>query len=235
MADHVNSQKKIDYARMISEVLSESKKKIVNNVQDIYNQCGIVRMAVTDKAYNNMVKIAALQINAIDTLARSVNNDIIEPLTKGAIYGQALIDAAKKVMPELEAVEAIKFESVPIEASVIEGRGLDENWTNATQEAFSEACLEFIQVRYNLVIQIGELTTKCNEVDMRDIYRDMGISFETICNSCVDVYEKMKEELVAAGILVAKDIASAEDAASHVKAVGTAGPAKSILGVEADV
>lgn len=235
MADHVNSKKKVDYALMIAEVLSDSKKKIVNNVEDICNQCGVIRMAVTDKAYNNMVKIAALQINAIDTLARSVNADILEPLAKSTIYGQAIVDASKKAIPELEAVEAIKFDSVPIEASVIEGRGLDENWTDATQTAFSEACLAFIKVRYNLMIQIGELTTKCNEVDMKDTYRDVGIAFETICNSTVDVYEKMKDELIQAGILVAKDIATAEEAVSHVKAVGTAGPAKSILGAEADV
>lgn len=235
MADHVNSKKKIDYATMIGEVLSDSKRQIVANVEDINDQCGKLRMAVTDRAYNNMVKIAALQINAIDTLARSINSDILEPLSKGTIYGQAVIDAAKKVMPELEAVEAIKFDSVPIEASVIESRGLDENWTDATQAAFSEACLKFIKVRYNLMIQIGELTTKCNEVDMKDTYRDLGIAFETICNSTVDVYEKMKDELVSAGILVAKDIATAEEAVSSVKAVGTAGPAKSILGAEADV
>lgn len=235
MADHVNSKKKVDYATKISEVLSDAKKKIVNNVEDIHNQCGVIRMAVTDKAYNNMVAIAALQINAIDTLARSVNNDILEPLAKSTIYGQAIVDAAKKTIPELEAVQSIKFDSVPIEASVIEGRGLDENWTDATQTAFSEACLSFIKVRYNLMIQIGELTTQCNEVDMKDTYRDVGIAFETICNSTVDVYEKMKEELIEAGILVAKDIATAEEAASHVKAVGTAGPAKSILGAEADV
>jgi hypothetical protein len=235
MASHVNSQKKVDYANLISEVLIESKKKIVSNVEDIHTQCGVIRMAVTDRAYNNMVNIAAVQINAIDTLARSIANDIIEPLTKSTIYGQALVEASKKALPNLEAVEAIKFDSIPFEASVIESRGLDENWTDATREAFAEACKTFIQVRYNLMIQIGELTNKCSEEDMKDTYREMGIAFETICNSTVDVYTKMKDELEQAGILVAKDIATAETAVSHVSSVGLAERGKDILGTEADV
>lgn len=235
MASHINSQKKIDYANMISDVLAEAKKKIIANIEDIHSQCESVRMAVTDRAYNNMVNIAAVQINAIDTLARAIATDIIDPLTHGTIYGQALVEAAKKCLPNLDVVGSIKFDSVPFEASVIESRGLDENWTDATKEAFAEACKTFINVRFNLMTDIGELTTKCSEEDMKDTYRETGIAFETICNSTVDVYTKMKDELEEAGILVAKDIAAAEQTAAHTAAAGTAERGKSILGEELDV
>lgn len=235
MANHVNSQLKINYATEMCETMTAAKRKIKETIESIRSQCENVRMAVTDRAYNRMLEIGEKQFEAMNNLAKGVNENVLEPATKSTIYGEAFVSAAKKTIPVLEEFQSLKLESAPYSASAIEARGLDENWTDASKAQFADSCKDFITVRHNLMMDIGEITSKNDAEDMHEVYQKLGAAFEDICNSCVDVYKAMIEELTEAGIISEKDIDEAMHASDAVKRTELAAKGASILGGEADV
>ena len=233
MADRINSQKKLDYAKQSAEVLASAKKDIQDSVENLKALCDKIRMAVTDRAYNNIAYIATFQVKAINTYAKAVAEDILTPLATGpAISGEALKQGAAKILPDLEEIAAYYPDMPAIDTSVIESRGLDENWTDATRNEFSDECLKFITIRSRLMAEIGEITTKNNESDMHDTYMNIGKEFEKHCNATVSNYNELKRQLEEAGICVAEAIAQAETAGAKIKAVGDIGSVKNVLGEE---
>lgn len=235
MANHVNSQLKIDYATEMCETMTGAKRKIKETIEDIHAQCENVRMAVTDRAYNKMLTVAEKQFEAMNNLAKGINEEILEPATKSTIYGAAFVSAAKKTIPLLDEFQTLKLDSTSYPASVIESRGLDENWTDASKAQFADSCKSFISVRHGLMVDIGDITTRCDAEDMHEVYHKLGAAFENICNSCVDVYKDMINELTEAGIISEKDIDEAMQAANAVKNTELASKGASIISGEADV
>lgn len=231
MAMHVNSAKKVEYAKLIAETLHNAKTKINASVDEVRSITDRIRMKATDLAYNNIQELAAMQVEAIDKVAAAVNEDIITPLIKNAgIYGEKIGTDARAVQPDLEDVLAVKFTAEPVSETVIAGRGGDEDFNDANVAALGEAAAKFIQIRFSTIVEMGELTNKCKEEDMAEAYRSIGMKFENICNESTDKYNKLKAELLELGVMVAKDIEVAEGAGAAVGSVDTAVAGKSILG-----
>ena len=230
-----NSGSKIEYAKAVNEAVVKAKKDITKACESMYACCGNIRMAVVDRAYANIADIADKTIEAANAVIHTVAEDLIEPLTKDTLSGGALTTAAKKVLPELEACYHEVPDIARIPQSVTDARGLDENWTEASRAAFSDACTSFISVRQTLIISMGEITNKCKEVDSEGAYMKIGKETENIANSTVTQYSALQSQLEEAGIMVSDVFKQAEAAGARIAAVGEAKAVSDIISGDLDV
>lgn len=237
MADRVNSGKKIDYAKNVGEALATSKRDIQKSVETIKAMCDNAKFATADRCYNQIAEIATILKTAINQYALSVADQVLEPLVTGEgamMSGQALKLKVNEVKPELEAIAAGSPEVEKIPSSVIDSRGLDENWTDSIAKTFGEECASFINIRAVLMANIADITHKCVETDTKTVYQNLGKVFEEKCNESATTYSGLKEQLVKAGMLVQATIDTMENAYSNIN-VESVGAAKDILGADDDI
>lgn len=230
-----NSGSKTKYAVAVNEAVVKAKSDIVKACEDMYASCNNIRMAVVDRAYANIVDIADKTVEAANAVIQTVAEDLIEPLTKDTLSGAALTTEAKKILPELEACYHNVPEIVRIPQAVTDGRGLDENWTEASRAAFSEACTKFISVRQTLILTMGDITNKCKEEDSEAAYMRIGKATENIANSTVTQYSALQSQLEQAGIMVSDVFKQAEAAGARIAAVGEAKTVTDIINATMDV
>lgn len=237
MADRVNSGKKIAYAQEVGESLSSAKASIQKSISNLRAMCDDVRFATADRCYNEIAKIGEVLIKGINEYALGIANEILTPLVSGKgghMSGEALNAKVAATIPDLEAIAAGAPNIDYISKTVIDERGLDENWTDAKRAAFGEECKYFVGIRAKLIGQIADTTQKCTDSDTKVAYNNLGKKFESLCNSVAAAYNGLTAQLEAAGILVADAIRDMEQAYTSV---GTeeAGTAKDILGSPMDV
>lgn len=231
----LNSGKKVQYSKEICEAVSKAKADIAKACEEMHGACGSIRMAVVDRAYVNLVEIAEKTIEMANAVVRTAAEDLIEPLTKDTLSGAELTRQTKALMPELEACYNNVPEITRIPQSVIDGRGVDENWTEQSRAAFEEACKSFITVRQSLILTMGDITNKCKEEDSEGAYMKIGKATENIANSTVTQYTALQKQLEEAGLMVSEVFKQAESAGARIAAVGEAGAVTNILNAGLDV
>lgn len=212
----LNSGKKINYAKQVCESSADFKNKIVRTCEEIHNQCEKMKTAVTDRTYNNIAEIGNTLIECANAVVRTTAEDLLEPLTKDTISGAELVRQSKALLPELEACYSNKPEIVPISDSVIDGRGLEEDWTDATRAEFGSVCSDFISLRMSYILQLGDITKQCKEEDTEGIFQRIGAATENVTNNTAAAYNKLQEQLEQAGILVDQAIKQAEAAGAKI-------------------
>lgn len=231
----LNSGKKVQYSKEICEAVVKAKTDISKACEEMYAVCGNIRMAVVDRAYDNLADIADKTIECANAVVRTAAEDLIEPLTKDTLSGAELTRQTKALMPELEACYTNVPEISRIPKSVTDARGMDENWTEASRAAFEDACKTFITVRQSLILTMGDITTKCKEEDSEGAYMKIGKATEEITNSTVTQYTALQGQLEEAGIMVSDVFKQAESAGARIAAVGEANAVSDILSADMDV
>lgn len=212
-----NSGKKVTYLREVGELLANAKKNTKNALEEIHAIAGEAKIACADRVYNVMASVADAQLEVIRTGGKGIV-EMSEALSgEGSnMVGEALITEAKRISEDYESLTAPIEESAVITDATISSRGLEENWTTAVQNKFSDACMAFIQVRAKLIYNISEATRKARENDFDDVYKTFGRNLENSCNEIADIFKKHMGEFEAAGINIEKMQNNARTAVSGV-------------------
>lgn len=215
MAITVNSGKKINYFRETLESLQVCHKKVNSAIEQMRVSAEAIRAAAIDRAYNCAVDMG-VYINEGIVAAGGASVDILEEMSKLHTVGEALVSEAKKVKEEAETVHSLKVEFSKVSAETIAGRGLDENWTDATIKNFTEAASAFIAARREMITTISEITGKNKEEDFEEVYMSIGRNLENISNNTVDAYNELNNQLELAGHGISTAISDSVDAAKTV-------------------
>lgn len=234
MAMSINSGKKIKYFDETLASLMAKHKKIETILEDMRVASGNIRAAATDRAYNAVVEMG-LYINEGIVAAGHASVDILDELSKLTTVGPALVSEAKRVKVSAEEVAALKLEATKIPSDVIAGRGLDENWTPATMEAFVAATTAFIKVRKDLINDIADFTSRSAEEDFKDVYMTIGRHLEGITNNTVDAYNALREQLEVAGHGLQASVDASVEASGTVGRVGDLNVNTDLTGETMDV
>lgn len=216
MAESIESGKKLEYINTVGEFLDVARKNTIKTVEEIGAVANEARVAVADRVYNVIADIANAQLEVISTGGDGLVK-LAESLQKGSSVGPALVAGAKKAESEWAPLAAKSEEIARTSDSVIDGRGLDENWTNAVQTKFTDSCRAFIQVRANLMRDVADATAKLKTADFGDVYMSFGRKLEASCNEVTDKFNGTMEVFAAAGINIDK---MQEDARASTASVG---------------
>ncbi len=234
MSMSINSEKKIKYFEGVLDQFLSTEKNMDTCLGDLRAIDGQVRMAGVDRAYNSIVGMATIIGDGIDVAAKACL-EVLENLAQDKYTGEALVAAARRLIPVAEAVISGKPEFTPIEASVIAERGMDENWTATTQAALSEKCTAFIAIRRRFIEDVSGFTARNNEEDFRDVYMTIGRGLEETCNGVVEDYNRLKAQLEQMNVAINWNVDQAKEAASKVGAGNTASVNTDLTGAGMDV
>ena len=222
MAESILSQKKIDYINTTGEFLAIAKENTIKALEEIMAVNNKAKVACADRASNILFKVGNAQLEVIATGGKGLV-ELSEALQEGTMVGPALVREAKKAADEWAPL-AVKAEDFPLIAdSVIDSRGLDENWTASVQTEYTNACMAFIQIRENLLRDLAESTHTLAGGDFDDVYKDFGKKLETSCNEITKIFNNTIALFEAAGINLAKMQDNARQSTTNVGNVDMSG------------
>lgn len=215
--ESMNSGKKITYLNEVGEFLANGKKNTKKAIDAVYDVACEAKIACADKAYNALAEVAIAQLEVIATGGKGLL-EMAEALSSSQSkqVGEALTLGAKKVTEEYATLGSNNVDVEKFSESTISGRGLEENWTEAMQAKFDDACRAFIQVRVNLLRDIAESTAKAREGDFDDIYKSYGRNLEEACNEIASIFRKHTEAFEKAGVDINKMQEQARQSTSGV-------------------
>lgn len=198
MSMFVNSGKKITYFEKTLENLTQTNKEMQARVAELRAAAEAIRTVTTDLAYNAVAEMAIYLNDGINAAGKA-SCEILGDLAKLNSVGPVLVENAKRVGTDAEAVAALKMDAPAINKEVMSGRGMDESWTPENIAAFAEAAAGFIRVRKRMIDELAQNTSAAVEEDFREVYMTIGRHIETAANNTVDAYNQLKEHLEAAG------------------------------------
>lgn len=203
MAESISSQKKIDYINSTGEFLAVAKDSTIKALEEILAVTNKAKVACADRASNVLFKVGNAQLEVIASGGKGLI-EFAEALKTGTMVGEALVKAANKALDEWSPLAAKPEEFPLIADSVISSRGLDENWTAAVQNEYTNACMSFIQIRENLLRDLAESTRALSGGDFDDLYKDFGRKLEADCNELTKHFNNTMTLFEAAGVNLAK-------------------------------
>ena len=226
MAVSIQSGQKIKYLEEGLQLIRNSRRSLAEAMTDCRKVANDVSMAAVDRAYNGMVAISAGFNDLLDKTQTGYSS-IAEALANraGIVGGEfktqinALVDEYASLAPG--EVFTIKEES----------SGLEDNLTDTTRKQFDEAIEKVMQVRYNYIISLSEVTQGCmSDEDFRTVIIPLGTASEEFCNqTLVKTFTSIQEALEQMGIFMDKRLESMRSGAAVINQVEMSGAIPEIM------